>query len=129
MATWAATAPASAVPRKYQGSFGAAGTNGYSVVSPEEHRAVRVAVLTATGNYTAGGDAFSPAAIGLNEITRVYLIADDATANTPAASGGLTPAVDLTDGTAPKMKLYSSANTETSGSITGKAFLLRFEGR
>lgn len=130
MATWAASLP-NTVRARYKGSFGKTGTNGYSVVYSTRGKRGACALLTATGNYSSGGDLVSPSAVGLKQVEYAFVVADDAASESQAAtSGGLLPQFDLSNVAAPKLKLYSAAGTEVSNgtSIAGKTFLVQLYG-
>lgn len=122
--TWAATAPTAGI---YSGSFGSVAGATFATKNEGRKRVV-TCVLTATGTYTAGGDVIAPATFGLKQVDAAFVVADDRVGATHLASGGLLPQFDLSDPLNPKLKLYSSASTETSGSISTKAFLVRVEG-
>lgn len=122
--TWAATAP---TPGVYSGAFGSVAGANFATKNEGRKRLV-TCVLTATGTYTAGGDAISPAIFGLKQVDAAFIVADDRVGATHLASGGLLPQFDLSVPTAPKLKLYSSASTETSGSVSTIAYLVRVEG-
>jgi len=128
--TWAASAPHADAAKHVGVSYGVVGV---VAVLPNEggRRRVRTKVA-ATGTYTTGGDAFSPAAVGLREVHRAFLVAN-AAANVRPVIDGITlsgvPAFDLTVAIAPKIQYFDDGVEATAGqTLTGDTFHVVFEG-
>lgn len=127
--TWTPSVSA-AIRGVYRGSFGPTANDKFVRRSSASGKWEVTTKLTAAGTYTAGGDIVTAASLGLGTVLGVLVVADEDAGSTAAATGGgLFPQFDLTDPANPKLKLYSSASTETSGDITAKAFTFQFIGR
>lgn len=132
--TWTASAPhADAVKNSIGGSYGASGSSVFVTLAPRGNRRSVLTKLTASGTYTSpGGDAFSPATVGLREIQAAYIVAN-ASANikpiVDATASSGTPAFDLSTPTAPKIQYFDDGTETAAGAtLTGDAFHVIFQG-
>lgn len=128
--TYTTSAPVNGVDKKYKGAYGPINSQKFSIAPCGVARKAVVCLLTASGTYTAGGDAITIADLPISQVHAAYAIIDDATGASQAAATaiGKYPQFDLSNPAAPKLKWYSAASTEDSGSITGRTLLVRLEG-
>ena len=129
--TWAAFTPDPAAVKYVQqagigSGFGASNGSVIEVLKWPGHKRAYLTKLTATGTYSTGGDAITPASVGLAEIHAAFIVDGAVTGVTPAidataASG--TPAFLTTAGSTPKIQYFDDGvETAAGATLTGDAF-------
>lgn len=113
--TWAASAPHGTAVKEVQkagigSGYGLSGASTYEVLKwPGNKRAV-LTKLTATGTYTTGGDAITPATFGLREVQAAFVVSSPTTNVVSTNKGNAVLTVDCGTTTSPKVKLVANGS-------------------
>lgn len=129
--TWAAAAPhADAIKVVQQAGigsgYGASGASVFEVLKwPGNKRAI-LTKLTATGTYTTGGDAITPATFGLAEVHAAFIVDSAGTNVQPSINSGAaqgTPVINVATPGTPKVQYFDiGVETAAGGTLTADVF-------